>query len=1032
MAADRAPEMVGPPSPEAAAIDLPPPPPGFVPVEGPLGATRNVNERLSPEEMARLAEGVDPASVLPQPANRIIGMEEADKANPGRFQEIQSPDEFDYLPVRRVTTAAGGKMLFRTPLDMTQRLRQWGGIKDTGGDLAHLGITNAPRRMDFGSNEHFLGRLINDDGMQLDEAAHRLWEDGYFPEFNEPPQPRDLIDRLRAENSGTERYFHPDDWATVEEFNAARAERNRIEQAQTEGSPLVEDVGHTITLDDLDANQPPVEAYGDAPRLTGKIGNINLDRLENPGQVAQLIDHVASRVGGFDAAARGRITHQETRALAMEMGVKPEQLLKRQVGQALNAEQLYASRALVQRSRETVARLAKKAVSGNDDDLATFRKAWLKHAAIEEQIAGATSEAGRALSQFRMLAKAQDAGADAVRSYLKGVGGRESVTDAAQAIVDLMEDPAKASHFIRESIKPRWRDKFNELWINSLLSGPRTHVVNFVGNALTTAMSLPETAMTAAIGSITRSKDRALIGEVGARAAGLADSSIDALRAMRTAFRTGEPLDNMAKVEAVNHQAIGGRLGTIIRTPTRALTAADEFWKSLLSHAELRQIAYRTAKRETADPQAFQDRYAALVRNPTGDMLKQAHESARYYTFQRELGTTGRAVQQISNNWILGKIILPFVRTPSNIIKFAGERSIFAPAMPEVRQALRAGGRARDEALAKITLGSGLSTAAVVAAVDGRLSGSGPTDPRERAALLQSGWQPNSIRIGDRWVSYSRLDPVATLLGVAADFAEAGKWATHKEADQVALNLGMGIAKNITNKTWLSGLSDAFDVLSDPDRYGKRYVQRLAASMAVPAIASQTAQALDPHLRDARSIVDAIKGRVPVLSESVPVRRNVWGEPVSAGDAVGPNIISPFYATEASKDPVNIEVARLRVPLSLPQRQLTIKGQRVALDAKQYDELTQLSGQPAKQYLAQAMHSPEYRAMTDVDRVEFVKDALAEFRDAGRSALIERHPELAGHGMSLPASLPLSGKSGVPPLPPGYRLAESPASRRIR
>lgn len=79
-------------------------------------------------------------------------------------------------------------------------------------------------------------------------------------------------------------------------------------------------------------------------------------------------------------------------------------------------------------------------------------------------------------------------------------------------------------------------------------------------------------------------------------------------------------------------------------------------------------------------------------------------------------------------------------------------------------------------------------------------------------------------------MSYSRFDPVSTLIGVAADFAEAGQWATKKEADANALNLAMGVAKNITNKTWLSGLSDAFDVLSDPQRYGKGYVQKLVQS----------------------------------------------------------------------------------------------------------------------------------------------------------------------------------------------------------
>lgn len=1018
MAADRPSEIVGP---ATNAADLPPMPEGFQLEEAPFGKTRPTSERLSAEETAKLAEGVTPESVLPHPESAVTTMEEADKAHPGQFQELQAPDEKQSLGVRTITTATGGKVKVRGPLDLTQSIRVMGGVKDDGGNLAHAGITNEPRRMPFGSNEQFLGKLINNDsGVSLDDAAQALWEEGYFPEFRERPAGDDLIDRLRAESTGAQRYFHPDDLGEVADFHAAQAERGRIEQAQDEGRPLVEERGDTINLDDLIANTPPASVYEDAPRITGKIGNVNLAKLENPGQISSLIDHISNRVGGFEAAARGRVTNEETTRLAQEMGLKPEDILKRRQGQALNAEQLYAMRATVQASRERVVRLARAAVGGSEDDLLAFRKAWLFHAALEEQVSGATAEAGRALQQFKMLARAGDAKGEAVRNYLRGGGGRDGIEDAAQKIVDLSEDPAQANRFIADSVKPRWRDKLNELWVNSLLSGLRTHAVNFVGNTMMTVASFPELATTAAIGKLTRSADRALFGEVGARAAGLADSSMDALRAMKTAFKTGEPVDESAKVEAIHHQAIGGKLGTVIRTPTRALTAADEFWKSLLSHAELHQLAYRIAKNSTHDPEAFKAKYAELVAHPTEEMMGRARASARYWTFQKPLGPVGRAVQQISNNWVLGKLLLPFVRTPSNIIKFAGERSALAPLMPEVREALKAGGRARDEALARITLGSGLSTAAVAAALSGRMSGGGPTDPRELAALRQSGWQPYSIKIGNRWVSYSRLDPAATLLGVAADLAEAGQWGSKRELDQIALKLTESIAKNITSKTWLSGLSDAFDVLSDPERYGKHYVQRLAASMAVPAIASQTAQTLDPNLHDARTIMDAIKARIPVVSKSVPVRRNVWGDPIKAGDSVGPNIVSPFYASAVSKDPLNREIARLQAPLSMPQRSVMVAGKRVPLTPSQYDEYVQLSGKAAKSYLEQFITTPEWKAMTDDERRDEVKGALEDFRGAARDELRTNYPELNGDGGASPQA---GGDAALPPLPPGFQLA---------
>ena len=649
---------------------------------------------------------------------------------------------------------------------------------------------------------------------------------------------------------------------------------------------------------------------------------------------------------------------------------------------------------------------------------------------------GATAEAGRALQQFKMLAKAGDARGAAVKSYLKGLGGRESIEDAARAIVDLIEDPAQANHFMREGLKPTWKDKFNELWINSLLSGPKTHVVNFVGNALTSIYSLPEQALTAGIGKALGSADRSYLGEVGARVTGLANASVEGLARAKRAFVTGDAADDVMKVDSHVREAIGGRLGKVVRIPTRALTAADEFWKSINASAEIHALAYRKAMREGVDGADRKARYENLLKAPTGEMAKAAEDAARYYTFQKELGTAGQAIQRLSNNVPGMKLVIPFVRTPANIVKFAGERSVFGVAMPEVRAALKAGGRSRDEALAKITLGSGLSTAAVLAAMHGRLSGSGPSDPRERASLLQAGWQPYSVRVGDRWVSYSRFDPLSMLAGVAADFVEAGHSAKPQEADKLAVHLTLGIAKNLTSKTWLSGAADFFQMLDDPDRYGDRYFRNLAATAAVPSILNQTAQAIDPNLRDARTLMDAIKARTPGLSQSLAPRREMWGEPITRGDSVGPDFVSPLYATNVTNDPLRAEVARLRVPVSMPQRDVMIDGERVPLNPKQYDEYQRTAGSLASQALRPVVSSPQWRTLTDTDKGEAIKDAFKSARHDARDALLANHPELGagsmpplppgygvpGAGRSMPVPSPLPG--GVPPLPPGYAMAK--------
>ncbi len=954
-------ELVGPVVPverERDYLDLPPLPNGFA-LEEPFGAARRMDERLSAEEMARLAEDLDPRSVLPRPGNQVESLDEAMRANPGSVRELEAPNPRQELRVRQVPS---GRDLFkgtriRGPFDVTKQVRRWGGVKDQGGELTHLGITNAPRRgLEFGGNEQFLGKLVNnEDGLTLDEVGERLYDEGWL---NERPTVAEVVDILHREHLG-ESLYHADDLNEVARFRDASAEADRIAKAADEGSPLAEEVGETITLDDLVENTPPAEAYEEMPRLTGKIGNINLAHLERPQDVAQLIQQVQSRVGGFSAASRGRVTNEETQRLANEIGVRPEDLLKRRQGHALNAEQLYATRVLVQKSREVVAGLARKAVGGSDEDVAQFRNAWLRHVALEEQVTGATSEAGRALQQFKMLARAGDARGHAVRAYLKGAGGRETIEQAAERIVDLMEDPAKASHFMREAVKPRWRDKINELWINSLLSGPKTHVVNFVGNAMTALMSLPEQGLTAGIGKVLRSSDRAYVGEVGARAVGMAESALDALRAAKRGFITGEPADAVSKVEAVNYHAIAGKLGQVIRTPTRALTAADEFWKTINSSAELRALAYRKAAQEGGDAEAVQARYEALLRAPSEEMTKQAQDAARYYTFQKELGRGGRNIQGFANETSGVKLILPFVRTPINLLKFAGERSIFAVAMPEVRQALRQGGRARDEALARITLGSGLSTAAVMAALDGRITGGGPTDPRERAALLKSGWQPYSVRIGDEWVSFQRFDPFSLLIGAAADFAELGAFAAPKERDDFAMTLGSAIAKNITSKTWLSGLSDFFEALSDPERFGKAWAQRLAGSAAVPSIAASGCPGNGSPHAGCSDHLRRGQGAHPLSPEACRCGGTFGVSRSSAATRWGRT--SSRRSIQSNSVPIPCETRDWppAVPLSMPQRFARIDGQRVDLTPEQYDELVQLSGRPAKAYLDQQVRSPE-------------------------------------------------------------------------
>src|SRR5690606_35065162 len=114
-----------------------------------------------------------------------------------------------------------------------------------------------------------------------------------------------------------------------------------------------------------------------------------------------------------------------------------------------------------------------------DELLVTFRRALVRHAAIQEQVAGATAEAGRALQQFRMTADSRSVRGDVLASMVRGGGGKDRLQDAARTLIDAVEaGPGVFNTVAKKAVKPKWRDKIAEVYVNVLLTGQigRAHV----------------------------------------------------------------------------------------------------------------------------------------------------------------------------------------------------------------------------------------------------------------------------------------------------------------------------------------------------------------------------------------------------------------------------------------------------------------------------------------------------------------------------------------------------------------------------
>lgn len=994
-----------------------------------VGANRTARLLDGPTEaMMRAATSrVRPEDVLPRPANEIQSLDEFNRISDGLYPDLRAPNERDLLTSRQFPSRANPSETFnrRGPLDLASFVRSQGGVADFRGELKAAGLSNAMRKGDdFAGGENRLGRLIDDEnGSTLDDMAQRAWEAGYFPDHFERPTVDEFVTALGDTYRGVNRTFHPDDFGEIDAFNAARDQRFAVERARQDGSPLSDDMGQPATYDDIIANTPPAGAYDDwTNAVVSKVGNVRVDKLESPQDIGQALKIAENVAGGFDAGRRGKISHAETQALAQDLGMTADDLLARRKGQAFSAEEAYAARVILGKSTNELVNMAKRLRSLGDDPgseaLAQFRKALVRHTAIQESVSGMTAEAGRALQQFRMTANSRDLPGKVLEGLVSAGGGPERIKDAAEAIIDLSRDPSALNSFVQKAEKPKFKDKIVELWYNYLLSGPQTHAVNILSNTLTSLGQLPEHAVAAGVGAIRRAArreevDRVLFGEVGARTAGLLQGAKEGMREAATAFRTGEPSDFVSKVENQSQKAISGRKGELLRVPTRLLTAEDELFKAMARRMELSGLAVRQAGQEGLKGQAAKERAAELLANPTDEMMAKAMDYGRYVTFQRPLGPVASKLSAMTNAAPWMKAFLPFVRTPTNLIKFAAERSPFAPVMKEWRKEFAAGGAQRDLAVARMMVGTGIGMAIAELAAQGIITGSEPSDRNRKGLQYGGGWQPYSIKIGDTYYSYKRLDPFAMTFGTAADIATLSNGMSESQREKGAGLLVASIMSNLASKTWLTGISDAVSSLQDPERSAGRFVNRLIGSALVPTGVAQLTRTIDPVARETDGAMDYVQSRIPGLSDNLLPKRDVWGRPIVNEGGVGPDIVSPMWTSTDRNDPITEEALRVDATVSKPQKR--------DMTAEQYDKMQQVTGSTARRWIGQLIASPEYQALDRDAQADAIGDLMTKARKAAKANVLSGEPILDDRPEPKRRSAKPAG------LPDGFALDAPPA-----
>jgi len=772
------------------------------------------------------------------------------------------------------------------------------------------------------------------------------------------------------------------------------------------------------------ANRPPRVPPSDTPP-GGSIpddkfaGNINLDKINEPSEIKDIIRKIAKDNSSFEEARRGVVKFgtngENLEALARSLGLSDSTLLKRNIGQAFNSEEVMAARILFDEALKDAFDLSviAKGTNASQIDLVRFQQSMARVASIQEQISGITAEAGRALRSFResvgpASSKNPQARDKLIQDYLNVKGGDANIKDIAQKM-SMLDDPAAMAKFARDQFKPRPIDYIQEFWINALLSSPSTHLVNTLSNTLVAGLTPLEYFGASAIGAITRKPDRITFGESGARLFGSMYGALDGIRAARKAIIDGEAVDPMSKLELDRQKVIPGPIGSLVRTPGTALVAEDAFFKSIGYRQELWGQAFRTAQKEGKGIK----RAYELMRNP--DLLDpkihlDAIDAGRYQTFttplaEGKIGTAGQSLQKVIRKVPSLRFIVPFVRTPVNIVKYAFERfpgtARFTTAY---KKAIKQGGRQADLARSKLAIGSSVAAGVYYYAGSGLITGRGPSDSRQRSVMLETGWQPYSLKIGDKYYSYNRFEPIGILFGLTADISDIGRYVERGitadeelEIGQLTSMIAASFSENITNKTFLTGLSDAIEMLNDPDRYGEVTIRKFLASF-VPTALYYERKADDPIIRDARSLGDSFVNRFPEVfselgartSKDLPAKRNVFGEIKTYKDTFGGRY-SPVNVSPIKNDVAFNEFVKLGYIPPLPKRQIG----DVKLTPEQYERLLETQQTLGlRQQVESFIKVPGYNRIPKSKKIERLNKIFRDSQTASRKILQAYYPQI--------------------------------------
>jgi hypothetical protein len=727
------------------------------------------------------------------------------------------------------------------------------------------------------------------------------------------------------------------------------------------------------------------------------------------------------------------------------------------------------------------------------------------HADLQASVKGMQTSAARAVGAGRI--RTGDVLDDVALDRLTQYGGSKKVRALAEKLKGAQGNPAAMSKLIRKAQKRTFMGVINEVWLNAILSGPRTHAMNIGSNSINLAMRPAQRMVGGTWGVISPNPKVKMADrmqsvqqvEVGARQyfelmSELGDSMLylgsltkmGKESAMATAFksfyREEGVLDTASKFDfnqVGNSRQIGGVTGKLVRGAGRTLMAEDEFFKQLVFRSKLKSMVKANSHRlsgEQLTEMGFQQNTLASQRkayieetisgaqltkenlaqkweemvflgqvaddarardmfiennigtyNHNSSVAKQALEEAREATFTTPLreGTLGKNVQDALNTHQWLRQIMPFIQTPTNILRVSFERVPALGLFAGRQLKLLREGTPDQKAMVIGQQAVGVATTALALdmAFQGRITGGGPTYTREldKAKLWNASpdWMPYSVNIGTseepQWVELKKLDPHGMIFGIVGDISEMIEYTAEDPDPELSELLAMvsaSVANNVMSKTYLKSLNETMNLMSGsakPWEMRAFFENRTASMIPYSGLMYQANQMGDDHMRDLRSLTDKVKARV--YGQNTAAVKHDWltGEAVDTPDYMRGFIRQKKVDSgEHKASKVYEELRKLNHGFAGPQRKLGV----IELAPEVFQRYNELVGNirlynkrtlieeldrriQTKQYSKLTNEAELFPVESSLDpRVKAINKVIEDYKEAARKMLFKEFPEL--------------------------------------